>query len=45
MQTLTTIPKIQNWVNTQKQAKKTIAFVPTMDWLHQGHLSLVELLG
>ena len=42
MQTFTTVKEMQNWCREQKRAGKTIGLVPTMGYLHQGHLALVN---
>ncbi|SES86522.1 pantoate--beta-alanine ligase [Anaerobranca gottschalkii] len=34
--------EMQSFIKEQKRAGKTVGFVPTMGYLHQGHLSLVE---
>ena len=42
MKILTTPKELQAYVQSVKNAKETIALVPTMGALHAGHLSLVE---
>jgi pantoate--beta-alanine ligase len=42
MQTFTSIIKMQEWCKEQKREGKTIGLVPTMGYLHQGHLALVR---
>jgi pantoate--beta-alanine ligase len=41
MQTFTTINAMQHWCIEQKRAGQTIGLVPTMGYLHQGHMALV----
>jgi len=42
MQTFTTVAAMQNWCLEQKGQGKTIGLVPTMGYLHQGHMALVR---
>jgi pantoate--beta-alanine ligase len=39
---LTTIPELKSWIRTQRQAGRRIGLVPTMGFLHEGHLVLVD---
>lgn len=41
MKTITTIKAMQHWAKEQKRAGQTIGLVPTMGYLHQGHMALV----
>ena len=42
MKTFTEPKKLQRWAAAQKAAGRTIALVPTMGYLHEGHLSLIR---
>ena len=42
MEILKTISGMQEWSKCKKEESKTICFVPTMGYLHQGHISLME---
>lgn len=39
---LQTVDELKKWVRETKKAGETIGLVPTMGFLHEGHLSLVE---
>jgi pantoate--beta-alanine ligase len=39
---LTTIPDLRSWTRGQRTAGRRIGFVPTMGYLHEGHLALVD---
>lgn len=42
MQTFTTAREMQAWCQAQRKDGKTIGLVPTMGYLHAGHMSLVK---
>jgi pantoate--beta-alanine ligase len=39
---LETIPDLRRWVRAERAADRRIALVPTMGYLHEGHLRLVD---
>ena len=42
MQAVQTVEGLRKWVSEQKQAGRTVGLIPTMGYLHAGHLSLVR---
>ena len=42
MEILRTVVELREYVSSIKKSQKTIGFVPTMGFLHEGHASLIE---
>jgi pantoate--beta-alanine ligase len=42
MQDISTIPELKRFVRAERVAGRRIGFVPTMGYLHEGHLALVD---
>jgi len=42
MKIVTTIAELKKWVHEAKRAGKTVGLVPTMGYLHEGHLTLMR---
>jgi pantoate--beta-alanine ligase len=42
---LTAVPDLRSWTRAQRAAGRRIGFVPTMGYLHEGHLALVDEAG
>ena len=42
MKIITTIAELQQTIREEKQNGKSVGYVPTMGFLHEGHVSLMQ---